>query len=583
MAVAFCGVRGGLMERPGAVVAVDGEILLGEHIASGEEATVAVLQSHLRDGSQLAGLSGQFSAVVWDAAKEEIALIIDLLGSRPLYFTKQDGLVLAASELKALIAAGYKPHLDLDGAAQLLAYEHLLGASTPLAGVRLLPPASTTVVGPTGLRTIDRGRYRVAPAARVDLEESVNTFARLLDSAILRRRESATALALSGGLDSRCLASIVGVRWPASRSFTFASPGTAESDYAARVAAAAGLEHHLLELEDGYVGRLAAETVWLTEGQIRCFHSHHFALRELRPRFGITSLLVGYAGDAVVRAGPLASALDPRRGSRTTNFRELLHEASAVALADTLLERLLTPRFAGELRGRARASLEAVLNGLDGSDLACYVDYGVQEVYRRKVLPGTMLFEDDLVHRDPYVDSDLLRFLASLPMPLRMEYSLQRSYLRRFPSLARVPNTKERIAPTLDGWRRAIAGDVVRVRRTIRARLDRPLRRARLPVRSGYSDYTSHLRSDDGRRVLGLLLEERTLDRGQLRRDQVRELVDETLAGSARHTQVLGTLLTLELFQRQFLDKDARPSYNRSVDDAPLPGARRIDTETSNS
>ena len=107
MAVAFCGVRGGLMERPGAVVAVDGEILLGEHIGSGEEATVAVLESHLRDGSQLVGLCGQFSAVVWDAAREEIALIIDLLGSRPLYFAKQDGLVLAASELKALIAAGW--------------------------------------------------------------------------------------------------------------------------------------------------------------------------------------------------------------------------------------------------------------------------------------------------------------------------------------------------------------------------------------------------------------------------------------------------------------------------------------------
>lgn len=557
VAVAFCGEHGGLTEGSGAVAAVDGEILLGESVASGEEAALAVLHSHLRDGAQRVGLSGQFSAVVWDAAREEIALVIDLLGTRPLYLAEQEGLVLAASELKALVAAGFEPRLDLNGAAQLLAYEHLLGASTPLAGVRLLPPASTTVIGPTGLRTIDRGRHLVSPARRADVAESVSTFARLLDSAILRRRESATALALSGGLDSRCLASIVGVRWPASRSFTFASRGTEESDYAARVAAAADLEHHLLELEAGYVARGAAETVWLSEGQIRCFHSHHLALRELRPRFGVTSLLVGYAGDAVVRAGPLAAALAARAGSRTSTFGDLLHERSAVALGDTLLERLLTPRFAGELRGRARASLEGVLADLDGPDLVRYVDYAVQEVYRRKIVPGAALFGEEVVHRDPYVDSDLLQFLARLPMPLRMEYSLQRAYLRRFPELARVPNTKDGIAPRLDGWRRTVAQEVVRVRRGVRARLDRGRRGVRLLAGSGYSDYASHLRNEHGRRLLGLLLEERTLERGQLRRDPVQKLVQETLAGSARHTQVLGTLLTLELFQRQFLDGDA--------------------------
>ena len=348
-----------------------------------------------------------------------------------------------------------------------------------------------------------------------------STFARLLDSATFRRRESTTALALSGGLDSRCLASIVGVRWPASRSFTFASPGTEEGDYAARVAAATDLEHHLVQLEPGYIARGAAETVWLSEGQIRCFHSHHLVLRDVRPRFGVTSLLVGYAGDAVVRAGPLAAVLDARAGWRTTGFGDLLHERSAVALGDTLLERLLTRRFASELRGRARASLEGVLTELDGPDLARYVDYAVQEVYRRKVLPGAALFGDEVVHRDPYVDSDLLQFLARLPMPLRMEHPLQRLYLGRFPELARVPNTKDGIPPSLDGWRRTVAGKVIRVRRGVRVGLDRPLRRAGLPPRRGYSDYTVHLRNDMGRRLLWLLLEERTLDRGQLRRDPV--------------------------------------------------------------
>jgi hypothetical protein len=55
-------------------------------------------------------------------------------------------------------------------------------------------------------------------------------------------------------------------------------------------------------------------------------------------------------------------------------------------------------------------------------------------------------------------------------------------------------------------------------------------------------------------RLLGILLEPRTLARGQLREDAVRKLVEETLSGRARHTQPLGALLTFELFQRQFVD-----------------------------
>ena len=82
------------------------------------------------------------------------------------------------------------------------------------------------------------------------------------------------------------------------------------------------------------------------------------------------------------------------------------------------------------------------------------------------------------------------------------------------------------------------------------------LRRVDLVPRTGHGDYAAHLRGEAGARLLGLLLDERTLDRGQIRREGVRRLVDETVAGRASHAQVLGTLLTLELFQRQFFDGD---------------------------
>jgi hypothetical protein len=40
----------------------------------------------------------------------------------------------------------------------------------------------------------------------------------------------------------------------------------------------------------------------------------------------------------------------------------------------------------------------------------------------------------------------------------------------------------------------------------------------------------------------------------------VRRLISETLSGRGRHTQALGILLTLELFQRQFVEGEAPDS-----------------------
>jgi asparagine synthetase B (glutamine-hydrolysing) len=545
---------------------VDGEILVADELLGGEEAAAHLLECHGRTGIELRVPSGQFAAALWDEDAGVLVLVTDRLGTRPLYVSRTESLILAGSEQKALLAAGADRRLDLDGAAQLLAYEHLLGERTLSAGIRLLPPATTTVVGMNSERRVDRGAYRVAPADAVDVEECVDGFGRLLEVAVLRRRDHRTALALSGGLDSRCLAMIVGGRWPGSRAFVFGSPGTEEIERASAVARLCGLDRALIELEHGYVARDAAETVWLTEGQIRCFHSHHLGLRSLRRDHGITSLLVGYAGDVVVRTTSLASAVDrPRR----IELVDAVHERLAVALDDDALARVLTRRFADELRDRAREGLSLVLGNLDGPDVARVLDFGVQESYRRKVLPGAELYVDDVLHRDPYVDDQLLDFLARVPVALRLGHTLQVAYIRRVPALARVPNPKTGVAPALEGLRLAIARGAVRVRRSARSRADHTLRRAGLPPRSGYSDYAGHLRGPSASKVLGLLLDERTLDRGQIHAPGVRDLVEKTVSGHAAHTQVLGVLLTLELFQRQFVDGDGYTQPRTGPDDVP--------------
>jgi hypothetical protein len=69
------------------------------------------------------------------------------------------------------------------------------------------------------------------------------------------------------------------------------------------------------------------------------------------------------------------------------------------------------------------------------------------------------------------------------------------------------------------------------------------------------NDYAADLRAT-GTSLLSVLLEPRTLDRGQVKPDSVRRHVANLIAGRSGHTYQLGMLLTLELFQRQFVDGD---------------------------
>jgi hypothetical protein len=234
------------------------------------------------------------------------------------------------------------------------------------------------------------------------------------------------------------------------------------------------------------------------------------------------------------------------------------HRVRAETISDEFLEEIFTSKFAAQVRGLARMSLRRHLDEEEGTPIqkARHVGYSA---LTRKIWPGAELFIDFLAPRDPYDDNDLIDRLRRMPDSFRETGAIQKAYLRRFPELAAVRNARDEIPPGLTGRRRKAEELRVRARRGIRRRMDARLGPRWWPVRSGLGDYATDLRREGGAELLGTLLESRTLERGQLREDTVRKLVDDTLAGRARYTKPLGALLTFELFQRQFVDGEGFP------------------------
>src|SRR2546428_3880907 len=97
-----------------------------------------------------------FAFAVFDARDNRLARGRDRAGEKPLYYLEQDGEVMFASEIKALLAhPRVSPEPDLRALTRYLLYGYFPAPHTPFAGVRKLPAGHLLIA--------ERGRLRVEP------------------------------------------------------------------------------------------------------------------------------------------------------------------------------------------------------------------------------------------------------------------------------------------------------------------------------------------------------------------------------------------------------------------------------------
>ncbi|HEY7603855.1 MAG TPA: asparagine synthase-related protein [Gaiellaceae bacterium] len=522
VALAYAGETGGTCRDPvsGAVCAFDGELVTETGVVSGTDAAGMLLSAWQQAKSSFTPPEGSFAACIWDPPGERLIAVTDRFGRVPLYWTRHQGGVLVAGELKGLIAAGVQPRIDLQAWAELLAFEHLF-TGTPLEGAQRVAGGNVVRLDRKGEESEERyWRFELEPAALEDEGTWVASFRDRLEASVARSLTPDAVLGLSGGLDSRCaaVAAVAQRLFPAT--VTYGAHGSIDLELGEDVGRRTGLSNRLLVLEPGYLARGATETVWLSEGHIRCLHAHHLVLRALRSAADCRSILMGFSGDWGVRTGNATYLFE-------NPDVETVYRARANCIDDELRERLLAPAFAAELRDRARAGFVAAFERETGPPGHRFHQL-VYNALPVKIWPGAQLFKDDLAGRDPYGDYAVIDFLQRLPHELRRDGRLQRAYLRAFSDLGGLPDAKDS------------------VRRSLARRLGRRRNRGTL------GDYGTDL-DGPSRPLLDVLLEDRTFERGQLRRQEVRAFVER---GDSRRTRALGMLLTFELFQRQFVDGD---------------------------
>jgi asparagine synthase (glutamine-hydrolysing) len=247
-------------------------------------------------------LNGMFAFAIWDARRDELHLVRDRLGKKPLYYGWHAGRFLFASELKALwTAAPLAWRVRSDSIARFLYWGYLPGPETIYENVYQLLPAHTLTLTSTHCRERRYWRVSFNEKVREPLADIIEHTDTLLTQAVRRRLRSDVPLGafLSGGVDSSYVVSrMVAVTGGAVRTFSMGTSHEAhdERSYAKIVADHCRTRHTEFEVTPD-AWELLPRLVW-EFGQPfadpACIPTYYVAARA---RQDVTVALTGDGGD----------------------------------------------------------------------------------------------------------------------------------------------------------------------------------------------------------------------------------------------------------------------------------------------
>ena len=202
------------------------------HVLRSDSDTEVVLEAFREWGERAVHhLRGEFAFAVVDKAADRVYFARDPLGVKPLYWSRREGHLYAASELKALVPVGGRIHEIPPG-------HHGWGS----------PAQDPGVTAYVDLLTMGDDEEPVT-----DVEEAARQVRATLEDSIRVRVDTdlTVGVILSGGLDSTLTLLHVREMHPDCVAFTIGTPGSEDVAYARRVTRDLGVHHEVIELTPG--------------------------------------------------------------------------------------------------------------------------------------------------------------------------------------------------------------------------------------------------------------------------------------------------------------------------------------------
>jgi asparagine synthase (glutamine-hydrolysing) len=550
----------------------------GHRFASNSDSEVLVHGWEEWQDGLLERIEGMFSFCIHDLERQRTVLARDRLGIKPLYYARRgDGAFVAGSEIKALLAAGVDAQLDPAGIDRFLTWLWVPDPDTAFAGIKKLPPGCALDIDAAGCGHVRHYWDFVWQPDGASFDAHACDLREAVVEAVDRQLMSDVPLGafFSGGLDSTAVVEVMRRRvapdYPICHTIGFSERDLAHDvigdDLAfARAYADGGTiayREHMLVPD---LAEALPRVVWHLEEPVAdpAALSAYFIAQSARDE--LTVMLSGVGGDELFGGYPrYAAASIARRYRRLPVALRHLVRRAAFRLPASGAGRLTTI-------GRNAQKLLAGADLPFPDDYLSLLTYFDADMRSRLLTPEfrAAVGEDRAAdaHRRhllavegrPWLDQamylDLKTFLPSLNLTYMDKMSMAHSLEVRVPLLdERVLEVVARIAPherlkRLNGkplFRRAMAGIVP----------DEILRRGKVGFSAPVRGWLAHELSP---MVDELLSPDVVRERGLLRLDAVEALITDFRHGRRDNALQIWQLLTLELWQRAFVDQSLRPA-----------------------
>ena len=453
-------------------------------------------------------IDGLFAGVVFDTHKNELHIVTDRYGLRPLYWTRLGNRIAWASQTKAFLALPeFSPVIDPISRDMFFATGQLPSDRTYLKGVAPVP-AATKMTFRISDGSLTQQRYwswdEIAPlAGHHSQRELAHELGARFRNAVEQRTTSQTGLALSGGLDSRA---ILAAMPSAPKTFTFGHSDSADVRIATQAASVKNAPHTILPLhsQNWLLPRISG--VWYADGALDLLHMH--GIEHLKQEKEACDICFnGAGGDGLAGAG------------------HLFHPNGLSAYLKNKLH-IRTDR-------NTIQHLETAFNNA-GSAHAFYIDWRMRGFTVHGPRLGLL---HGLEYRLPFLDNQVQEFLYSIPLQQKANNRLYRQML-----LETFPEYFKNIPYQTTGFPISHSPWTVRILRRLTRMHTRPSQT--------FADYANWLRQSPGKNLCDHLL---------YNTSETSRLWQRHLAGED-HTVTLGRYLTYQLYLLQLFHGKYRTS-----------------------
>lgn len=495
-------------------------------------------------------LNGSFVVAIFDLKKQELLIVNDRYGLRPLYFAENNGYLLFSSEIKPILKdKSVEWTVDDSAVMDFLLFRRILGTKTFLKGIKLLPAASIMSCNENLISTENYWDFNFQEDNNHPEEYYVEVLTKLIKQAIERclKGDHKIAASLSGGFDSRMILTNIVKERSSFHTYTWGGRACKDARFVSIIAKKFGVHNHFFEyVPDDFLWP-EEEINYLSEGLID--HDSFGIINKLEEVRSLLDIEIsGIAGGEILRGECL------RKRMEIATSEEELFQVAYKGMTIDFPENLFNEKWYSRNKETSISCFRSLYDKYTDKPILNKVDH----FFNREVLPtyvrsNLVTKNSHFEIRTPFFDNDLIDFVQTIPVSFRKSsYIMTKVLLNLSPELARI---------SFEAGGRPTYTNQLQIKKHKAKELFRKIMR-QIPVFGKnfrdfrFVDYDRWFRRNRKIQeyVRGILLSQKAKSRPYFKTETVQRILEDQFSGRKDSWKLISRLIILELWHKIFLE-----------------------------